>query len=232
MEHAFRAQLPETELGSDRCLEIGYFGHGDITVTVWHGALDEDPEPSDNDSGIFRFAHGSDAMLLASLAGFLNRSRENQNAVQQILTTAGSDILADSPDTLRGYHSFQSDVLSRIVRGDPFPTADLPEHGLQCLLPPVPAQPGHLEQVGGTGLYTRANEKAPGLLLVLGKYVVTFGSGPREVALETTEDFCTLDVPVIAQLICEVALGEYRRDLHALLAREFTETEQADDDDF
>lgn len=217
MYQIHKTKLPLTELGDDRCFEIKYFGHGDILAATWDGPLDMDPSADDGVSTRFGFTHGSDVVILASLAGYLKRCGRSNGEVRDMMQIAGEDILSDGQEGMGYYHSLQKGYLNRVANGDPLTRFDVPEQGLSCLALPMPAQPGLIEDTGGTGIYNKTTQDAN--YLVFAGHVPTIDSeGRKAIEINRTADFCEYDIPSMARLVCNLALGEYRKDIHAFLA--------------
>lgn len=206
-EHVQMARLADGELGENRMFRIGYYGHGDIRMATWQGEELVDPVTREGNVQNFGMAHGSDVLIMASFAGFYKRLGHGEEEIRETLRQAGKDIIDDSQE------EFFTSRWEYITQGEPSTAWDIPEHGLDCLVTPIPSQPGILEQTGGTGIYTRGIEQGVGRL-VFGRFSRT-ESG--EVALTDTADFCEADVPVMARLVCDVAVGEYQRDIQAFL---------------
>lgn len=231
IDHVERARLPDTDLGEDRCFEIGYFGHGDIVVATWQGPLDHEPRNGDGLSKRFGFSHGSDDLILASMAGFLTRAGKDKKEIGRIMLGAGEGILADGTENLRGHYNIREGTLAGIVEGNPARRYDQEESGLQCLVTPTPSQPGTFSEIGGTVIYTRQDTGHERTLLVFGRHDAIRGEdGTKRTTLAETEDFCEQDIPVMALLVCSLALGEYRRDLQAFLMSEFIEENEGHGD--
>lgn len=227
VDHVQREQLPPTELGENRCFEIGYFGHGDIVISTWQGPLDHEPRNGDGLSRRFGFTHGSDDLILSSMAGALKRAGKDKKEIGRILLDAGEEILADGPEKILGHYNTRAGTLAGIVEGDPARRYDHEELGLQCLVTPTPSQPGVFDKVGGTVIYTREDTNHEKTLLVFGRHdVIRNEEGKRKASLAETDEFCEQDIAVIARLVCNLALGEYRRDLHAFLVSTFIEIEE------
>ena len=216
MYQVHKAELPPTELGDDRCFQVKYFGHGDILVAAWNGPIDLDPSASDGVSTRFGFTHGSDVVILASLAGYLKRLGRSDDEVRGTMHEAGEEILGDSPERLLYYRSPQKNYVNRISSGEPLARFDIPEQGLKCLALPVPAHPGLIEDCGGTGIYTRRTEDTPNLVFA-GFVPATTPEGKKTTEIDRTADFCEHDIPAMARLVCKMALGEYRKDLQSFL---------------
>jgi hypothetical protein len=227
--HVQRAALPASDLGENRNFEIGYYGHGDIAISAWQGTVDHDPHNEDGISKRFGFAHGSDVIILASMAGYLTRTGKEQEDVAQIMLGAGEGVLTDDPQTLRFYSNLNQRALENYALGDPCSRYDVEQSKLRCIVPPLPSQPGLLDETGGTGIYTREDYKTGEILYVLGKFGLARNEGgKREATLTDTEDFCETDIPVMAKMVCDLAMGEYRRDIHAFLRQQYMD-EQTDD---
>jgi len=210
-----KAKLPESELGEDRCFDIGYFGHGDIRMSVWNGDLEHKLVESDELPANFGMAHGSDVFILSALAGYLVRIGKDQKEVAITMLGAGSDIIGD--DTIQtAYGRLFRFGLDGTASGSACTGFDILEKGLSCLLTPHSNVPGALDEVGGTGIYTRTAEDAS-LLMVLGRFEPIYEHGNWRAELTGTEDFCESDIPTMARLVCDLAMGEYRRDIHTFL---------------
>lgn len=218
VEHAQRTALPPGKLGGRRNLEVGYFGHGDIIISSWQGALEHEPHSGDGVTNRFGFVHGSDVEILAALTGFLRRLGRKEEEVREVLSKAGQDILTDDSDSIDSYHSLQDDSLDMIAQGATSAHFDIEEQNLRCLVPPIPTRPGIPSKTGGTAIYTRHNPLGHGALLTLGKHKAA--RDPGEILPTDTEDFCESDIPAMAKLVCDLALGEYRKDIHAFLVRQ------------
>ena len=220
-----KVELPESELGSERCFRIEYSGHGDIFIATWNGSLDLDPFTSDGESTRFRFAHGSEVLILASFAGYLKRLGKSEEEICAAMHIAGEDILNDDAESLHHYRSIRQHSIDRIAKGEPFTRFDIPEKDLVCLIMPIPSQPGVVEEVGGTGIYTRNFEDAK-IFLVLAGFVPTINSdGQKVTEMNRSAEFCEHDMPAMARLVCKLALGEYRRDIHSFLINLYTPEE-------
>jgi hypothetical protein len=212
-----RDRLPSSVLGDNRCFEIGYFGHGDIIVSTWQGELDHKPTHNDGISRRFGFAHSGDSVILAALSGYLMRSGYDKDNVGKLLLDAGHDILADGAESLKYKDLSRVKYLGHTILGRPMESCDEKSLDLKCLVPPTPSRPGIIEETGGTAIYTSNNTGRQ--LLVFGRH------DPGEPSVSTLKyaaEFCEQDVPVMARLVCNLALGEYREDIHALLAYHFT----------
>lgn len=222
-EHVQRVQLPPSELGENRCFEIGYFGHGDIIVSTWEGTLDHEVRRDDGISTRFGFTHGSDAMILASMAGFLVRAGKDEEAVSRIMCKAGEEILSEGVDVIRYHYGFQRHYIEDIADGDLALRFDDERLGLDCLVAPTPAHPGHIETAGGTAIYTRVDEGLQQTLLVFGRHAATRSDdGVKATELDGTAEFCAQDIPAMARVVCKLALGDYRDDIHLFLACKYT----------
>ena len=220
-----KSELPPSTLGEDRCFQIKYFGHGDIFAAAWQGSIDHSPTVGDGISACFNFAHGSDVVIMASLAGYLRRVGRSPEEVKNICNEAGEEILTDDPDSLRFHHRLDDARNALIAEGVRISRFDIQSPELRCLVTPIPTQPGVVDLVGGTGIYTRPNP--------IGEESYVFASiksGERtddEFAdrIGSVADFCVDDVPVMARLACNMALGEYRRDIHAFLTNLYVSEE-------
>jgi len=208
-----KASLPPTELGEDRQLQMGYFGHGDIFIATWTGSLDLDPHRGDEISTCFNLAHGCDLLLLASCVGYLRRTEKPEEDIRRVIVEAGRGVLEDDLGDVRGRRPGGSSSAQWIAQGTHFKRFD--KGGLNSLAIPMPAQPGVLDQVGGTGIYTRPNPDGEDSLVYAS--LLPGGDDQDGVRIHETADFCPEDMPIIAELVCNMAQGEYRRDLRWFL---------------
>ncbi len=213
-----KAQLPASDLGTERCFEIEYFGHGDVRMSVWEGDVSYDPKNHDEVSTNFGMAHGSDVLIIASLVGYLSRVGKTQEEVASVMVEAGQDILSDDPSSLRYYGSHLFG-LNNTASGSPITRFDINERNLDCLLVPHPTVPGVLDEVGGTGIYTRSTQDEQRMVLV--KFEPVSEGGRRYAEPSDEAEFCETDVPTMARLVCDLAMGEYRRDIHEFLRDTF-----------
>ena len=213
-EHSLTSPLPETKLGKDRYFKIGHSYHGDLVVSSWQGA----DEAKVTDITSFGFAHGSDTTILAAFAGYLRRSGRSNADVGEIMREAGGEVLCGEVSSLHG-DSFSKGMLSSVARGDAPGYFDDEALGLQALGSPIPRVPGLIEEVGGTAMYTRDDGQPETKLFVFAQYPV-FAEAP------VTAEFCQEDIPTMAKLACNLALGDYRRDIGSFLRREYPESLQ------
>ena len=204
-----KAQLPPTELGDDRCLQMKYFGEGDIFIASWTGSLERRPTVTDGISKCFNLAHGSDLLLFASCVGYLRRINMPEEEVKQIILESGQEVLEDNLD-MQYHHSGQEHYAQRVSEGRRVKIFDRVDEGLHCLVDPRPTRPGQINRVGATGIYTRMRpEKTESLV-----YASLMPNSQRDgVTVHETTDFCAADIPVMASLICSMAQGDYRKDL-------------------
>ena len=209
-EHSLSALLPETKLGSDRHLEMSHSYHGDIIVSTWQGL----EEAVNVEGAQFGFAHGSDTIILAAMAGYLRRSGMSTDDVGKIMCEAGSEVLSEE-DSSSHSDSFMGSMLKSIAEGKGSVYYDKPSIGLRALATPTPRVPGLIEDVGGTAMYTRDNDLLGEKLFVLAQYTMA------DEAPETAE-FCQEDIPTMARLACNLSLGDYRRDVKSFLLREYS----------
>jgi hypothetical protein len=212
MDEIFKAELPPSELGNDRCFQIKHSGHGDLLMAAWNGSIDLIPAIQRDKVTQFAMYHGSEIMIIAGLSGYLKRLGRSDEEVSRVMHMAGDEILGDPPENLLHYHNLSQSHINRVANGGPFSRFNVLERGLEALTYPISAQPGVLEQTGGTGMYCR-EAKGSGLRFVLAGFEPTGG----EAVIDRTFEFCEQDVPVLGRLVCETALGEYRRDIQAFL---------------
>ena len=217
-----KTELPASELGSGRCFQIKYYGHGDILAATWNGPLDLEPSADDGVSIRFGFTHGSDAVILASLAGYLKRCDRSDEEVCSTIQKAGGEILSDDSKSLADYRSLQQNYVNRVADGAPLTGFDYHQQGLSCLALPMPTQPGRIEAGGGTGIYTKSTEGSD-YLVFAGLAPSTDLEGHKVMEIDRTAGFCERDIPSMAHMVCDMALGEYRKDIHAFLANLYAE---------
>ncbi len=227
MEHLQKARLPESELGEHRCFEIGYFGHGDIVMATWEGDLDHDPTSQDGVSKRFGMAHGSDVYILASFAGYLVRCGQTEGEVSEVMLTAGEKVARNNPDRVRFRSSINDSAIDALSSGRPYPDFDLPLHNRECLMPAKPSQPGLIEKVGGTGIYSSLSG-GDKLLLSLVKFMPLRDAGNESVEVAEIADFCEADIPTMAKMVCDLALGEYELDIQYFLTRRYIDSAEGE----
>lgn len=213
MNRQEKATLPPTELGDQRKIQMGYFGHGDIFIATWSGSLDLDPNREDGISTCFNLAHGCDLLLLASCVGYLRRIGRSEKEIKQVILEAGTSVLNDDLGDITWRRPGSSSSAQWVARGEYSTRFD--RDGLKSLVTPMPAQPGVLDHVGGTGIYTRPNLSGEDFLVYAS--LRPDRESDDGVQVHETADFCPDDIPTIAKLICNMAQGEYKRDLRWLL---------------
>lgn len=216
-------RLPESELGEDRCFQIEYFGHGDMRMSFWQGDLSYVPRNDDDISKNFGFIHGNDVMLFASFAGYLARVGRSHEEISEVLLSAGDEVLRDNLGTI-GY--MVNRVMGRtenVASGEPSSRYDIPDQNLVALLSPQPNEPALLNEVGGTGIYTRRS--GDNVYFVIARFNALLGRSDEEAELYYTADFCERDVPVLARLVCSLSMGEYRKDIQAFLNGQYINPE-------
>lgn len=211
MHQVQKTALPTSELGSTRCFEAGYFGHGDLVMSTWSGPLEHEPSHNDEMSLRFGLLHGSDALVIASLAGYLHRYGMSASDTKSILLAAGNGILSDTDEI---YSCDNLGSLKLLAEGNDWPRYKLKEEGLNCLMPPTPTRPGILAEAGGTGLYTTDDDQPH---LVFAAFSPT-GITAEEVKPSHMAHFVAADIEPIAKVVCDLALGEYREDIQAFLS--------------
>lgn len=192
-------------------------------MATWEGDLEHDPTRNDGISTCFNARHGSDTVILAGLMGYYARLRKPESEIARTFLTAGETLLAEEID-MNLYYSVQTSHLMHIANGEPFPLYDLPEQGLSCLIPPIPAQPGIIEEKGGTAFYTNTDSDQEQRLVVASH----MPNGERNNAhIAETAIFTEADIPIMAKLVCNLALGEYRREIKGFLTHRFFPAEVA-----
>ncbi len=222
MIEARKSSLPPGALGTDRHFSVGYTSQGDLLTAFWNGKLDFPEDEIPANMRVFPFAHGSDVTLIASFVGFYRRLGVDESTIAQVFRHSARNILvqADLADTDFEYRLSHLSHLDHILSGNPLTRFDMPFWNLDCLYPPIPSQPGIVERVGGVGIYTRED--------ILGNFVLTLLHHPSRVDsyLSSRRIFAELsheDIPVVAENICDNSLGEYRRDIYALINSLFSD---------
>ncbi len=214
MAHHFnKAPLPATDLGNERCFQIGYFGHRDIFIATWTGPIDLEPNREDGVSTCFNLSHGSDLVLLASCVGYLRRVGKPEEEVMRVIKEAGKEVIEDDLGDMKFHRPGSRSTAKLVARGTQFKRFD--KDCLDSLVIPTPAEPGTLDRVGGSALYTRPSLDHEDHLVYAS--LRPDRESDEGVQIYETADFCPEDVPTIATLICSMAMGEYRRDLRWLL---------------
>ena len=156
----------------------------------------------------FGFAHGSDTIILAAMAGYLRRSGMSTGDVGKIMCEAGSEVLSEE-DSSPHADPFMGSMLKSIAEGK-----GSVYYGTQALATPTPRVPGLIEDVGGTAMYTRDDNLLGEKLFILAQHS-TADEAPK------TAEFCQEDIPTMARLACDLSLGDYRRDVRSFLLREY-----------
>lgn len=206
----FKAQLPAGALGSDRCLQFGYFGHGDIVASTWNGDIKFSPNPEDGRSKSFGFRHGSDILLLASCIGYLRAVGTSEEDLRTATLLATDDL--QNPDHKA---PFNTNAINQLLSGQGPRTRRYDLVGMRCLLPPEPTQPGRLSQVGGSAVYIGKSPEGPDLLI----YALLLPDGAK-LKVNQTASFIPEDVPTIVRLIYNLSMGEYSRECQHILIQE------------
>lgn len=222
-----RVQLPPSGLGENRCFAISYYGAGDIHISAWAGDIYQEVDEDTDNVANFGLRHGTDVRILGSLIGFLRRSGVNDKEISEILTSAGADILSDEVYEVDRYMRSAVEYAHKIASGedDGYESIEVEGEKLSCVMHPEPTQPGRIEQVGGTGIYTKTRHNGGMLLVFAGIKPTRLSDASSDPDVATTAEFCQDDIPKMAQAVCDLALGEYRLDLKQLLLLELTDYE-------
>jgi hypothetical protein len=209
-----KSELPDSRLGSRRCFQIEYMGHGDIWMAAWQGDIGLDPTNLDDYSANFGLHHGSDVFLFAALAGYLTRAGQDKNTISRTMLDAAKGVMAER-SWFSKYHQISGmNHLKSVASGEAFPRYDIEDRRLRCILPPRPPQPGVLDEYGGTGAYSRQLDSGDQDFVL-----VRLIPGSERYTLKAVEEasFCESDAPIMARMICDLALGEYRADIFTFL---------------
>jgi len=215
-----KVQLPPSELGENRCFEAEYTFHGDLMMRTWSGEIDEiSPDPGDvHDEKRFGMAHGSDVHMIAAFIGYYNRLGVDPEETSEVFRTAAGDILND--ELRPHYYNPEEHNLSQLAEGSSFIRYDIVSLNLDCLMPLMPVHPGRFERTGGTGLYTKTQELGQ-LALVFVSFGQKDKDDPDSLPIRETAKFCKSDIPLMAQTICALSLGDYREQIQHLITDQF-----------
>lgn len=211
-----KARLPETQLGSERCLQLEYFGHGDIFMATWDGPIGYKPSANDGTSTCFGLAHSNDVIMLAACVGFLRRVKTPEEKISKIIIDAGQIILEDSQYDTPTHDVTRRIGLDKIARGEELTRFNQAVGPLSCLVDPRPVRPGVLSTTGGTGIYTKPTSNGADSL-VYASFL------PNQTEIYKTANFCAEDIPVMARLICNNSMGEYRTEILRFIDEQFSD---------
>ena len=225
LSNAERAQLPPSELGNNRCIEVATPGHGDVVIKVWSGDLDHDYTIDDRIAGKvdtvtrFQMMHGSEEYIIAALIGFARRVEMPD--VSQVFLRAGQ-VAIEGAIGRRGVKTTRMGRFLNIVDGTGFPQFDIPAENLQALMPPIGVNPG--SQISYSSFYFTDTLLGPQLALCGLR-----GNGDiRELHVVNKTQFVMSDLAVIAGLTCAIAKGEYQINVADVLQETFTVPEIGD----
>lgn len=206
-----KTALPPLDGITDRNFLVAYYGHGDIYMASWRGSLDYDPTPNDGLTTAFNIHHGADLMILAGLVGYYKRLKKSDQVIADTFLQASRSVLEDDLGNLSFHSNVGESTVEDIADGQDWPTFDEPDRGLYNLVPPMAAQPGLVERVGGTAFYTRSNSEED--RLVIARLDPVYEGNGNGFTIGETAEFGPNDIPAIAKAVCDLALGEYRRDI-------------------
>lgn len=214
MYESLSATLPATDYAKYRSAEIEYSHHGDIILSFSQKPTEE----SDEYNTTFQMAHGNESILLGSMIGYYKRLGKSSKQTRMDFTKAGSLILEkERQDTQKSRRPQHSRTLSALANGRRAPRFDNQAMGWDRLTPDIPTQPGIIENVGGTAIYTRTDLFGNQTML-LAHIRPLFDWGLREERpKQASFDLFEHDIPVLAKLVCEQSAGEYRKDVLWLL---------------
>ena len=188
--------------GVDRYLKVSLSYHHDVVLRTWDGQPDvRNPWSGEH----YAFPHGSQMTLFAAIAGFLTRAGLPETDIYNTLRQALDEECEEpEPQDQYGLDAFQVDY---IAHGKPFPGFDI--DNLECLVVPLPPEPGTTEMYGGTGLYTRRGNDGTQLVI-------------RSSDTEKPEAaFTVADMPILGRSLSAVAFGEYKTDMINVIGRRF-----------
>lgn len=199
-------ELSDSPYSNDRYLEINYTYHGDLSLSVFE----------DGNVNTFYFAHGNEETLVATSIGFLTRIGLETAQIHEIVKNASADLLAeiDEYESVR-QEPINASSLRRMVSGHTSDRFNNWVNGWNAFCPPIPQQPGVLESVGGTGVYSRSDVLG-NMSLVLARIQSSAGFFYDEEGQQISELYES-DIPVAINLLCAKAMGEYRRSLRWLI---------------
>lgn len=219
-----KVQLPPSELGDNRCFEASYSYHGDLVMRTWIGDIDyKSPDfTEDPNEKRFGMAHGADAMILALFVGYYRRFGVDPEETSEVFRAAAGEILGDEvrPYFDDSWHG----QLSRIAKGSGFPGQNIGSLNLYSPLTyPRPIAPGIIEKIGGTGIYSKAQELGGLVLVFVGFGRQAKNNNSDSIPIYATAEFCKSDIPLMAQAICDLSLGEYREQIQHFIIDQFPE---------
>lgn len=209
----------EVELSVDpfdnkRSACIGYTFHGDVVLETTYESnkevgsskksLELQPEPA-----IFIFSHEALASLMAWFSCFAWRCNKPEESLAA-LQFAKENI--EPPHYMAYNHSLGH--LVRVAQDQrPMPRFDDLINGWQAVDIPMVTQPGTIEEVGATGIYTGKS--------IAGSDCLIFHSIPSQTGKTLQEtgshaEFYIHDIRPVMKAITEVALGEYANEVWQL----------------
>lgn len=219
-------KLPETFLGADRNFRLGYSFHGDIRLGFWVGDdYDRDALEEPKSLRVFSMYHGSEVELIAAAIGFYRRIGVSESETAYTFSNAAHEILVD-PDMKEFRRPPTLTWKLRTAEGAPKSRFDKPLLGWSRLTNEIMCQPGVTEEVGATAIYTRQDIFGQDTMLLesipssLETSLRTLNGNPPAVDNRVAE-LAPADIPIVAETICRLTMGEYRRDVYDLLTETF-----------
>lgn len=207
MYQAKSEKLQSSMYSDRRAITVGYSYHGDLAISIHE----------DRDKNEFLFAHGSEVTIVASMIGYLARAGHSTTELIPKIMESGKEILKEYEEIERHRTPINRYDLRHVATGERYGRFNNLQMGWDALCVPIPKQPGIIEQVGGTGIYTRED--------VFGNKSLLLTDIPSRTALFFTNDdrkdciseLYESDIQPAIKLICEVAMGEYRTEVGWLL---------------
>lgn len=209
--------LPDTAYGVGRKVSYGFTYFGDVFL----GYQEANRESDDPRGKMLRLSHGRDIVLLGAFVGFCVRLGKDEGELKQIFFSAGANLLKDGAFARRHDEVNHSiDFVRGLAKGAEMRRFNKPQFGWNALFHSLPAIPGVVEEVGGTGFYTRSNifnQQSLVLEAIPPKYSKT---PLTPTALPDHIEFYEEDIPLLAKTVCDMSLGDYRADLRQFLESE------------
>jgi len=225
-EFCRKIELPRENQNAPRSVELKYGYHGDISLTFWEGDLDSKNDGASNTKR-FRFRHGGELPLIGSIAGYYRRLKvPHQEAVRDFRYAARS-VLAESSELASPYESdsFAVRYAADAYKGEEIPVYDIDELGWKALNDPITTVPGDLDRTGGTGMYSCTDQNG-NLQFILGH--VLSESEEQDPKISEAElmniELDRTEVLAIVELLCELSMGEYRREIYEFIEMVFPES--------
>lgn len=216
-------RLPDDEGERQRFFEYGYVGHGDLSLVYWEGSEANDEVRS----APFQFSHSSELVLLGCMIGFYRRLGRSEEVIRELFYAAADGVLSDpyliSREDDRLSHA--TDHVQSFLSGERYGRFNQDILGWDALTTPIPAQPGVIDLVGGTGVYSRSDIFGRQSFLLAQQQSNQQVSRKKTVysyELPVHVDFYERDIPVLAKTICDLSMGDYRKEIFDFMHTDLT----------